>query len=267
MEIPMKKHDDHLFKMGEITKILGVTRKTILVYENMGLLTPAVRDEHSGYRYYTADNMTQIRSIRSLQALGLTLTEIAEYYYDTGNLDHHLERLMNLRAALDRNIQMLQIRSAKQGDLSVHRVLLPQQICFCRRYRCKDIADASNRLRDTYIAAARTGMMSMLARMFTIRMGGDSNDLDLMCCIPVNDTFDGMERTEFAATPALCIYYRGSYEGIGAAISALDEYVRLHHVETTGHYRCIYLEGPPNRGSHSNDYITQVAIPIRNDSL
>lgn len=267
MEIPMKKHDDHLFKIGEITKILGVTRKTLLVYENMGLLTPAVRDEHSGYRYYTADNMTQIRSIRSLQALGLTLSEIAEYYYDAGNLDLHLERLMNLRAALDRNIQMLQIRSAKQGDLNVHRVLLPQQICFCRRYQCKDIADASNRLRDTYIATARTGMMSMLARMFTIRMGGDSNDLDLMCCIPVNDTFDGAERREFAETPALCIYYRGQYEGIGTAISALNEYVRLNHVETTGHYRCIYLEGPPSRGENSSDYITQVAVPIKNDGF
>ena len=83
----MKKYDDNLFKMGEITKILGVTRKTFLVYENMGLLTPAVKDEQSGYRYYTADNMTQIRSIRSLQTLGLSLTEIAEYYYDTQNLD------------------------------------------------------------------------------------------------------------------------------------------------------------------------------------
>ena len=263
----MKKYDENLFKMGEITKMLGVTRKTILVYEKMGLLTPAVKDEQSGYRYYTADNMTQIRSIRSLQALGLSLAEIANYYYDTENMDLYLERLMDLRAALDRNIQMLQARSAKEGDLSIHRIVLPQQVCFCRRYQCKDIADASNRLRDTYIAAARTGMMSMLARMFTMRMGSDSNDLDLMCCIPVNDTFDGIERTEFDETPALCIYYRGPYEGIGAAISALDEYVRLHQVETTGHYRCIYLEGPPNHGSHSNDYITQVAIPIRNDSL
>ena len=61
---------------------MGVTRKAILVFEDMGLLTPAVKDEKSGYRYYSADNMTQIRSIRSLQALGLTLKEIGEYYYD-----------------------------------------------------------------------------------------------------------------------------------------------------------------------------------------
>lgn len=85
----MKKHDESLFKIGEITKILGITRKTVLVYEEMGLLTPAVKDENSGYRYYTADNMTQIRSIRSLQSLGLSLTEIREYYYDTANIDHH----------------------------------------------------------------------------------------------------------------------------------------------------------------------------------
>lgn len=259
----MKKQDDNLFKIGEITKILGVTRKTLLVYENMGLLTPAVKDEQSGYRYYTADNMTQIRSIRSLQALGLSLTEIAEYYYDTGNLDHHLERLMNLRAVLDRNIQMLQVRSAKQGDLTVHQVRLPRQVCFCRRYQCEDTADAANKLRDTYIAAARTGMMSMNARMFTMRMDSACDGLDLMCCIPVHDGFTGAERKAFVETPALCIYYRGSYEGIGTAIAALDAYVRENRVETTGPYRSIYLEGPPSRGANSNDYITEVAVPIR----
>lgn len=126
----MKKQDDHLFKIGEIAKILGTTRKTILVYEEMGLLTPAIKDKNSGYRYYTADNMTQIRSIRSLQTLGLSLSEIREYYYDSKNLDHHLERLMDLRAALDHNIQLLQVRAAKPGDLSIHRVRLPKQVCF-----------------------------------------------------------------------------------------------------------------------------------------
>ena len=259
----MKKQDDNVFKIGEITKILGVTRKTLLVYEHMGLLTPAVKDEQSGYRYYTADNMTQIRSIRSLQKLGLSLAEIAEYYYDTGNLDHHLERLMNLRAVLDRNIQMLQVRSAKQGDLTVHQVRLPRQVCFCHRYLCEDTADAANKLRDTYIAAARTGMMSMNARMFTMRMDSACESLDLMCCIPVNDGFTGAERKAFVETPALCIYYRGPYEGIGTAIAALDAYVRKNHVETTGQYRSIYLEGPPSRGANSNDYITEVAVPIR----
>ena len=74
----MSKHDQTLFQIGEVTKIMGITRKTLLVYENMDLLTPAVKDEESGYRYYSADNMTQIRSIRSLQQLGLTLKEVSQ---------------------------------------------------------------------------------------------------------------------------------------------------------------------------------------------
>ena len=36
----MKKHDENLFQIGEVTKIMGVTRKALLVYEDMGLLTP-----------------------------------------------------------------------------------------------------------------------------------------------------------------------------------------------------------------------------------
>ena len=258
----MKKHRNDLFQIGEVSKILGVTRKTILVYENMGLLTPAVKDAESGYRYYTADNMTQIRSIRSLQALGLSLKEVAEYYYDIKNIDTHLQRLMELRASLDRNIQMLQVRAARQGDLTVHKTTLPQQVCFCRRYSCGDTTEAAIRLRDTYIAAARTGKMSTSARMFTMRMTQNPDTLDLMCCIPMDSRFDGPERTEFTETPALCIYYRGPYEGTATAMHALSEHVRENGIVTTGKLRSVYLEGPPSRGENTGDYITQIAVPV-----
>ena len=258
----MKKYKEGLFKIGEVTKIMGITRKTLLVYEDMGLLKPAIKDEESGYRYYSADNMTQIRSIRSLQALGLTLKEVEDYYYNTDNIDTYLERLKVLRATLDRNIQMLQVRSAKRGDLTVQKTTLPRQVCFCRRYTCENVGEAAIVLRDTYIAAARTGKMSMIARMFTMRMT-HADKLDLMCCIPVDNSFDGPERMEFAETPALCIYYRGPYEGTVTAIRALTEYIKENNIETAGSFRSVYLEGPPNRGGNSEDYITQVAVPIK----
>lgn len=259
----MKKYDSSLFRIGEVTRILGITRKALLNYEAMGLLTPAVKDGESGFRYYTADNMTQIRSIRSLQSLGLSLKEVAEYYYDAENADRCLRRLMELRAALDRNIQLLQVRSIRQGDMSIHRVILPRQVCFCRRYRCADVPEASSVLRDTYIAAARTGQMSRTGRMFTLRMDPDPDVLDIQCCIPMEEDFRGPERTEFPETAALCVYYRGPYEGTGGAVRALGDYVEARRIQTGGPYRSIYLEGPPTRGEHSEDYITQVAVPLR----
>jgi len=170
---------------------------------------------------------------------------------------------MDLRAALDRNIQMLQVRAARRDDLTVRKTSLPQQVCFCRQYQCENVSEAANKLRDTYIAAARTGKMSMLSRMFTMRMSAATDKLDLMCCIPVDSSFDGPERKEFAETPALCIYYRGPYEGTITAVRALQEYVKENEVETTGAFRSIYLEGPPNRGENSGDYITEIAVPIK----
>ena len=178
-------------------------------------------------------------------------------------MDKLLDKLYELRKMLDRNIQMLQVRSAKQGDFTVHKTVLPRQVCFCREYRCKDVAEAAIKLRDTYIAAARTGKMSMVARMFTVRMTDDLGILDLMCCIPVDESFDGVERMEFAETPGLCIYYRGPYEGTGEAMKALMKHISENSIEAAGRLRSVYLEGPPSRGDNSADYITQIAVPIK----
>lgn len=229
----------------------------------MELLTPAYKDEHSGYRYYSADNLTQIRSIRALQSLGLSLPEVREYYYDKTNIEVYIKRLTDLRAILDRNIQLLELRASEQGEMIVRHATLPQQVCFCRRYPCRDTAEATIRLRETYIDAARTGLMHKSGRMFTMRMNDDPAVLDLMCCIPVDASYDGPERMVFEKTPCICIYYRGPYEGTGNAISALKQYAEENAIVTAGHSRSVYLEGPPNRGTNAKDYITQVAIPIR----
>ena len=103
----------------------------------------------------------------------------------------------------------------------------------------------------------------MVGRMFTMRMSENPDTLDLMCCIPMDDSFDGPDRMEFKETAALCIYYRGPYEGTGTAMHALVKYVKEHNIQTTGPFRSIYLEGPPNRGENSADYITQIAVPVK----
>lgn len=85
-----------------------------------------------------------------------------------------------------------------------------------------------------------------------------------MCCIPMENTFTGEERIEFPETPALCIYYRGAYEGIGRVIAVLNEHMETNQIQAAGAFRSIYLEGPPSRGANSSDYITQIAVPILN---
>ena len=105
------KRDNKLFSIGEIAKALGVTRRIILHYEERGLIEPDKRDDATNNRYYTIDTFTKLRSIRSLQNLGLTLDEIRDYYNDSTDLMPLIRRMEEMRDQLNLNIEKLYERA------------------------------------------------------------------------------------------------------------------------------------------------------------
>ena len=67
-------------KIGEFSRLMQVTVKTLRHYELKELLIPNEVDEWTGYRYYSIDQMQKLNSIRHLQQLGFTLEEIRDLY-------------------------------------------------------------------------------------------------------------------------------------------------------------------------------------------
>ena len=65
-------------KIGEFSRLMQVTVKTLRHYEQKGLLIPDEVDEWTGYRYYSITQMQKLNSIRHLQQLGFTLDEIKD---------------------------------------------------------------------------------------------------------------------------------------------------------------------------------------------
>ena len=63
-------------RIGEVAAVSGVPAQTIRYYERRGLL-PAPERGTSGYRHYEQSTLTQLQFIRSAQAAGLTLVQIA----------------------------------------------------------------------------------------------------------------------------------------------------------------------------------------------
>ena len=63
-------------KIGEFSKMMQVTVRTLHYYEQRGLLTPDEVDEWTGYRYYSIGQMQKLNDIRDLQRLGFSLDEI-----------------------------------------------------------------------------------------------------------------------------------------------------------------------------------------------
>lgn len=107
----MSENGQNLFSIGEIAKALGVTHRIILHYEDRGLIQPDTRNTATGNRYYSIDTFTQLRSIRSLQNLGLTLDEIRDYFNDSADLLPLIRRLEKMRDELNLNIEKLYERA------------------------------------------------------------------------------------------------------------------------------------------------------------
>jgi MerR family transcriptional regulator, copper efflux regulator len=64
-------------RIGQLAARSGYSVRTIRFYEQSGLL-PAPSRTPAGYRSYDQDAVTRLRFVRSAQALGLSLAEIAE---------------------------------------------------------------------------------------------------------------------------------------------------------------------------------------------
>ena len=70
-----------LLKVGELAKRTGKTVRAVHLYEELGLLDPAVRSK-GGFRLYSGKAVKRIDWIQKLQDLGFSLTEIKAFLRD-----------------------------------------------------------------------------------------------------------------------------------------------------------------------------------------
>ncbi|MGN9163227.1 MerR family transcriptional regulator [Clostridium sulfidigenes] len=78
-------------KISEFDERTGVTVKTLLYYDKIGLLKPKQKTEF-GYRIYCEDDFLKLQQITTLKFIGLSLKEINQVLYNNGeNLEDMIE--------------------------------------------------------------------------------------------------------------------------------------------------------------------------------
>ena len=65
------------YRIGGVTKLLGISADTLRYYEKIGLL-PAINRTVSGIRVYLERDLSRLRFIRRAQKMQFSLKEIAE---------------------------------------------------------------------------------------------------------------------------------------------------------------------------------------------
>jgi DNA-binding transcriptional MerR regulator len=80
-------------KIGEFAKRSGVTVKTLLHYDKIGLLKPSEKTE-AGYRIYCEEDFLKLQQITTLKFIGLPLNEISHILYESGE---NLENMISIQ--------------------------------------------------------------------------------------------------------------------------------------------------------------------------
>jgi DNA-binding transcriptional MerR regulator len=112
----LKTNEDHQ-QIGELSRSLGVTARTLRLYEQMGLIDAPQRTE-GGIRYYTKDDIRRIKFVLKLKELGLSLQqmqELAEIYSESKMPDKIMPRLIEL---LDSHTDAIHRRIGKLSSLA-----------------------------------------------------------------------------------------------------------------------------------------------------
>ena len=266
-------------KIGEFSKLMQVTVKTLRHYEQIGLLVPDKVDQWSGYRYYTLDQMQKLKSIRQLKDIGFSLVEIKDIYDD----DYHEPSIRQIKAKLtecNRQIRMLQMRRQQLIDIaSSHKNIktmekfsiqaLPAIIVATHRRTIRQYSELGELCVNVIGPEMhRLGCKcSPAGYCFTIEHNKEytPTDIDIEYCEQVEEMGNDSEIIKFRqleeVPKALCMKHYGPYDRFYEAYTEAFKYLEEHGLQIAGQPRTVYVDGAWNQ-EDPEKWLSIIQIPI-----
>lgn len=133
----MARVTEGTYPIGEISRMVDLSQRTIRYYEEIGLLH-SVRRIENGKRLYTDNDVRRLKFINRLKVLGLSLAEMVE-------LEKIYRRQRNNREILPKLLQILDERAVQIDDRVAQLVALKKEIReYQERLRNKVLQDATH---------------------------------------------------------------------------------------------------------------------------
>jgi len=132
----MARSTEGTYAIGEISRLVELSQRTIRYYEEIGLLH-SVRRIENGKRVYTDHDVRRLKFINRLKVLGLSLAEMVD-------LEKIYRRQRNNREILPKLLEILDERAAQIDERVAQLVTLKKEIReYQQRLRNKVLQDAT----------------------------------------------------------------------------------------------------------------------------
>ena len=267
------------FKIGEFSRLMQVTVKTLRHYEQKELLVPDEVDEWTGYRYYSITQMLKLNSIRQLQQLGFTLEEIKDLYDN----ESHTPSVEQLSRKIEDTEKQLQRLVARRNQL-LEWMDSRKKIKIMEKFTIESLPEvivASHR--EVIHDYAALGLLCVnkigpeMQRLgckcpppgycFTIEHNKEyrPTDIDIEYCEQVEDMGTDSSIIQFkrldAIPKVLCMKHVGPYERFYESFTEAFAYMEQQGYKLAGHPRTCYIDGAWNQ-EDSEKWLSIIQIPI-----
>jgi effector-binding domain-containing protein len=274
-----------MYRIGEFSKICGLSMDTLYHYDKMKILEPARVDPFSGYRYYEAGQLVTVNKIMALKDANFSLEEIAVVLNrnlplsslisiledKTLILEEELQKEINRLERLRTNIFLIKNGGIPLVNEITIKSVEPIQVASIRRSFHSSCFDEE--LTDLWAKVNehidKFGGKRTIPCMMMYHIGwGDmdsSSTIEVEVVEPITKSFpesDIVKVYKLASIEKMvCIVHKGPFSTIAGTYNALYDWIRQNGYKKCGPLREIYHKGEWIT-DNQDEYITELQVPI-----
>lgn len=272
-----------MFKIGEFSKLTQVSIRMLRYYDEIGILKPANVDLFTGYRMYSAEQISLLQKIILLRDTKFSTSEIKEIILDDKELNI-VNELQKKKMQINKEIEIEKQRIEKinnaineitKKNFKIHCNISFKKVDNILILSTRDIiptyfheGDLWNRLCDFIKKeniSIKQGMYNNMAMYHDIEHKDENVDVEVGIIVDKLGENKGKfiyREVEKVEKMAYAMVY-GPYENLAKAYEMLAYYLESHNEQMT--------ESPSRQISHigaddtknPEEYITEIQIPLK----
>ncbi len=266
-----------MYKIGEFSKITGLSSKTLRYYDHEAILSPSFRNKENGYRYYNQNDFNKAQIIVILRSFDFSISEIkdvlANYESQSDLNDYLIEKTKLIEVDIIKSRQLIQQmqmyitsnvierQSTENKDyivvLDTIEPILVASMSFKGKY-----SEIGNYFKKVYEVVKDKAVSVPLVCYHDLEYKEVANiEISVPVSLPV--TGSGVISKRLKEYKALCTTHVGEYEHLRLAYKAIFDYAEKNKLKCSEPIIEFYMKGPGTKlKGNPKKYITKIFIPI-----
>jgi DNA-binding transcriptional MerR regulator len=271
-----------VFKIGDFSRLSLVSVKALRYYDELGLLKPARVDEFTGYRYYSASQLTRLNRILAMKDMGLSLEQIA-LLLDKELTPDQIRGMLRLKQVelrqqlVEGQARLARIEALLQAfeqevTMPAYDVVL-KKVAPLRVAQVHGVAPSMeqigptlDRLFDQVLGYISQQGVAPVGPGITLYYDTEyrERDISVGACLSFEGSLGDGEEVKVVELPAVetmaSVIHHGSFSTMNQAYNAILKWIETNGYHISGPTRELNLEY--ERGGDQSKFVTEIQFPV-----